>query len=213
MLSLRLKAIASFLEETDRIVDIGCDHAYLSIYLCQNSICQSVMASDVNPNALSNAIQNIKNAKLEKRIPTVLSDGLEKINQNLIDTIIISGMGTSTILHILKKMEQEKIKKVILQSNNDLYELRKEMKKLGFYLENEKVIYDKNHYYIVGKYTKTFRKYKKRELYYGIYHSENKKYYFYLKEKLNTIYQKIPKNYWKEKLILLYKKHLLKKYL
>ena len=33
-LSKRLKAISEFIDNEDRIIDIGCDHALLDIYLC-----------------------------------------------------------------------------------------------------------------------------------------------------------------------------------
>ena len=45
------------------------------------------------------AIKNIKSHNL--KIETVLSDGIEKVNLDGINTLVISGMGTKTILHIL----------------------------------------------------------------------------------------------------------------
>lgn len=210
---LRLKTLASFIKKKDKVVDIGCDHAYLSIYLIKNNLCKSVIASDINSNALNNAKQNIKKEKLEKEIPTILSDGLENINQSKVDTIVVSGMGTATIVHILEKVEIDKIKKIILQSNNDLYSLRKKMQEFGYYLAQEKVVFEKKHYYVIGEYTKEPRKLKKRELIFGIYYFENKKYYQYLKQEFYKINKKIPFTRIKEKMHILWKMHLLKKYL
>ena len=51
MNSLRLKTVASFINQDDKVVDIGCDHAYLSIYLIKNKFCKKVIASDINENA------------------------------------------------------------------------------------------------------------------------------------------------------------------
>ena len=34
-ISSRLKAISEFIDPKDRIIDIGCDHALLDIYLCE----------------------------------------------------------------------------------------------------------------------------------------------------------------------------------
>ena len=47
------------------MVDIGCDHGLLDIYLVQTNKNIKVIASDINKNALSNAIKNIKKYKLE----------------------------------------------------------------------------------------------------------------------------------------------------
>lgn len=213
MNKLRLKTIASFIEQEDRVADIGCDHAYLSIYLVQNKMCQSVIASDINSNALENAIQNIKKEKLEKQIPVVLSNGLENISQNEVDTLVLSGMGTSTILRILKKVHKDKIKKIIVQSNNDLYELRKKMKEYGYFLQQEDIVYEGKHYYCIGKYEQKPKALKKVELYFGLYQEKNKDYYEFLQKELYTIYGRVNWKHPRKKLHLLYKLHLLKKYL
>lgn len=213
MTPLRIKTIASFIEKEDKVADIGCDHAYLSILLIKNHLCQSVIASDIHENALNTAIKNIEKEHLEKEIPTILSDGLEHIDQKKIDTIVLAGMGTSTILQILEKVEKKQIKKLILQSNNDLYQLRKKVKKMGYSLQEEKVIYEKGHYYTIGMYTKKKRRLKKFELYFGLYDRKNKDYYTYLQKEYHKINAKITYKHFKEKLCLLYKLHLLKKYL
>ena len=53
MINKKLKAIASFINTQDTVVDIGCDHAYLAIYLKENKLCKNVYASDINENALN----------------------------------------------------------------------------------------------------------------------------------------------------------------
>ena len=63
-LSARLKALANFIDDNSNVVDIGCDHGLLDIYLIQNKNNIKVIASDVNINALNNAKSNIKKYKL-----------------------------------------------------------------------------------------------------------------------------------------------------
>ena len=50
-ISNRLKSIAGLVTEKDVIADIGCDHAYLDIYLVKNKIVPKAYVSDVNLNA------------------------------------------------------------------------------------------------------------------------------------------------------------------
>ncbi len=213
MCSLRLKTIASFVEKKDKVADIGCDHAFLSIYLIKNKLCKCVIATDIHQNALENAKKNIQKEHLTKKIPTVLSDGLKNIVDEDIDTLVISGMGTSTILHILEDVDSKKIKKLILQSNNDLYLLRTSLEKKGYYLCKEKVIYEKGHYYVVEIFTQNCSILTKREKYFGLYDVSNKEYYNYLNKKLHFVYKKIHFRHIKAKFGVLFKILLLKKYL
>ena len=67
-LSKRLEAISSLVPINSNVIDIGCDHALLDIYLYQHKISKKIIASDINVNALNNAKENIKKNKLEKII-------------------------------------------------------------------------------------------------------------------------------------------------
>jgi tRNA (adenine22-N1)-methyltransferase len=211
MLSLRLQTIASFINQSDNVADIGCDHAYLSIYLKKYSLCKSVIATDINENAFNIAKKNIEKSQLD--IPVFLSDGLESVSKNNIDTLIISGMGTNNILHIIDTAKNFDINKLVVQSNNDLYLLRTSLKKRNFYLQKEKVVYDKDHYYTIGVYEKKYVKLKFREYLFGMYDATNKPYYISLYNELVNISKKVTWKNKKEKIKLLIKIKLLKKYL
>lgn len=193
MKSLKLKAIAFFIDKNDRVVDIGCDHAYLGIYLRENNLCKSIISSDINENALNNALNNIEKHGLKSKIKCVLSDGLNNIDTKQIDTIVIAGMGTKTIKHILNKKEKlKKIKKIILSSNNEQSQLRKYMQKKNYLLQDEKIIYEKNHYYVVSKYIKGKQRLNKYELLFGLNKSDKKEYYEYLFNENKNILKKVP---------------------
>ena len=47
-LSKRLSMVAGMATGSDVVADIGCDHAYTSIYLVQNKLAKKVIAMDVN---------------------------------------------------------------------------------------------------------------------------------------------------------------------
>lgn len=188
MLNLKLKTIAGFVHTSDTVIDIGCDHAYLAIYLKENNLCKEVYASDISPKVLEIAKQNI--AKHHLNILTYLSDGFLNIEQKEIDTAIISGMGSKTILNIIATAPKN-IQKFIISSNHQYETLRKEMLKRGFYIKNEIVVYENKKYYPIMLFTKEKQKENKLTLKYG--KSNNQDYFCYLLEKEKNILKKIPK--------------------
>lgn len=209
-LSKRLNALALFVSKDDSVVDVGCDHGYLSIYLKENKLVKNVIASDINKNALNNAINNINKKKLN--IKTILSDGLENINLKNINTLIISGMGTNTILHILSdNTKLNKINKLIIQSNNDYDILRKELNNKGYYLDKEEYTFDKNKWYVTCLFIKSYKKNTKEEIEYG--YLNNKDYNEYLLKKEKQIYKKIPFTQIVLKIKKIYKLNKLKRYM
>ena len=137
----RLKRVASFVDDNSYIIDVGCDHALLDIYLVKNKKNIKALASDINEGPLKYAIKNIEKYNLSDKIKTSLANGISKINSN-IDTIIISGMGTSSILDIIfsDKSKLSNIKKIIISSNNNWYLLRKTFMDNGYSILDEDII-------------------------------------------------------------------------
>ena len=207
-LSNRLKAIVKFVDKKDSIVDVGCDHGYLSIYLSQNKLVKKVIASDINQNALNSAINNIKKSNLD--IETVLSDGIKDVNLKGINTLVISGMGTSTILHILSDSNKLKnINKLLLQSNNDHEDLRRNLNKIGYYLEDETYTFDKGKWYVTCKFVKSELTNSEEVIKYGLLN--NDEYNKYLLEYEENIVNRIPWKSFKAKINAILKYRKLKK--
>ena len=150
-ISKRLKSIADFIDDNSSLVDIGCDHGLLDIYLVQSKENIKVIASDINKNALDNAINNIKKYKLNNDIKTILSNGLDNIDTKGLNTIVISGMGTHTIVGILynNMRKLKNINTLVIQSNNDLDFLRYKVNKLGYKIVDEALVEDAGIIYTV----------------------------------------------------------------
>lgn len=145
-LSKRLLAIAGMIEDGKIVYDVGCDHAYLDIYLTlyRNNI--TCYAIDIRPSVVKIAKENIKNAGL--KIPVILNNGLENMDINDDSTVVLAGMGTRTILKIIKN---KNIPEMIIQSNDDLFLLRTELMNLGYKITEEKLIFEFGYYYVFIK--------------------------------------------------------------
>lgn len=192
MFSRRLIEIASLIPLASNVIDVGCDHGLLDIYLTLNRKCKCI-ASDVNENCLSQACENIKKFGLTNEIEVVQSDGLENVKYNKNDYIVIAGMGTDTILKILDK--KKNIDHLIIQSNTDLTLLREELSD-NYSIEDEKIIKERGIYYVIIKFKKGAKSYndsdyiigpiikKQKE---GIY----KEYKEYLLKKYTDIYENV----------------------
>lgn len=194
----RLKRITDFIPSDSYILDVGCDHALLDIYLALNRKNVKLIASDINENPLKIAKENIKKYNLEDKITLEKADGVSKINDE-VDIVVIAGMGTSTINDIinndLKKLKN--VKKIIISSHTSSFELRENMNKKGFKIIDEAVVFDKGKYYEIIVYSNGYEKLSKLDMKYGPIISKRKdeitKAYFnerYLK--LIEIYKKIP---------------------
>ncbi len=202
-LSLRLQAIANEVDDNVNIVDIGCDHGLLDVYLAKEKKNIHLIASDINSNALNNAKENIKKYQVQNKITTILSNGLNDIDTSNINTMIIAGMGSHTIAGILYQ-NLDKLKSVdtlILQSNNDLDFLRYKVSKIGYFFEKEKLVCDSGIIYTILICKKGHRIYTKKQLYFGPYLLKENSKLFQKKcklelEKLESFYSLIPKNHW-----------------
>lgn len=206
-LSPRLKQVANFVDDNSKIVDIGCDHGLTDIHIMQTKKNVSIIASDINQNALNNAITNIKKYKLDNKITTIISDGLNNIDTTNLDTIIISGMGAHTIVGILRTNIQKlkTIKTLIIQSNNDIDFLREKITELNYYIEDEELVKEKKFIYTVIKFKKGKKHYTKKQLYFGPILLQKNNNLFKEKnkidlQKLNILYNLIPKSHYRLKL-------------
>ncbi len=177
MLSKRLSSLLKYVDKNDRLIDIGCDHALLDIELIRSAILKKVIVSDIHENALKAGIDNIKRNGLNDKIEARLGNGLEVLTENdSINTILISGMGTSTIISISNNPYLSNIDKLILQSNNDHFELRQHLVKLGFYIVAEEFFEDNKKHYINIVFKQGKVKYKRCELKYGPHLIKNREY-------------------------------------
>lgn len=207
-ISKRLRAIGDLVSDNSFILDVGCDHALLDIYVTLNKKGVRAIASDINNGPLKIAKENVLSYGVSDKVKVVLGDGLCSYEDG-VDTIVLSGLGSTTIVDILKNRIDvlDKVSKLIVSSNNDYYFLRKSICDLGFMIGNEIIIEDRGKFYPVVVFEKGYKKYSKFELTYGPVllnemSSTFKKYLEFNKNKLLKIYNSLGKRYFFRKMCI-----------
>lgn len=152
-LSQRLKAVADSVTHGNRVADVGCDHAYISIYLIDNNIAPQVIAMDVNRGPLERARENITRQGYDNRIHTRLSDGLHEMEPGEADTILIAGMGGALTVRILEEGLEVVLKsrELVLQPQSEMYLVRRFLHRIGFSIIQENMLKEDGKYYVVMK--------------------------------------------------------------
>lgn len=147
----RLSLCAEYVREGSRLADIGTDHGYLPIALCQSGKIPYALACDVNPLPLESAARNIAQNGLSGRIETRLSDGLQEIGADEVDDIVIAGMGGELIAAILGGCAwvRDPSKNLILQPMTRHDALMIWLCENGFAIEEQGAVYDAKKYYTV----------------------------------------------------------------
>lgn len=101
-MSSRLELIADLAASGRGIADVGTDHAILPIILRRRGYKGYISASDVNEGPLKKAASGLYEAGIDD-VELILCDGLEGINAQKVDTIIVAGMGGDTMCGILDR--------------------------------------------------------------------------------------------------------------
>lgn len=162
----RIARISSYIEDDEKVIDVGCDSCLLSIMLAKRGIYS--VASDLRENIIENAKEKIDD-NLKKYITFRVGDGITLKESENNYTLVLAGMGTYLMVNILKNTTKT-FKKIITISNNNHDILRKEFLHLGYIVETEEIIKEKNKFYNLIIFTKGNKKYSEKDLIIGLNH-------------------------------------------
>lgn len=113
----RMQAIVKYMESGRGVIDVGTDHGYFPTWMASHGYKGNIIASDINASPLQKAMETAREAGVEDKIRFQLCDGLDSCPPDLVDTIVIAGMGGELICRILDCAEwcMSKRYKLILQ--------------------------------------------------------------------------------------------------
>lgn len=150
-LSKRLQAVADMVPKGSKVADIGCDHAYVSLYLVQNDIAETVIAMDVNKGPLEKAKENVEKYGCGDSIALRLSNGAMELRQKEVDVLLIAGMGGGLVQKILSDSIGivKECRALILQPQSETANVRKYINYIGFHIVEEKILIDEGKFYMM----------------------------------------------------------------
>ncbi len=195
-LTPRLLTIANEITNCNCFADIGTDHAYLPVYMCITKRCNRAIASDINKGPLMRAEKTVLEYGLSDYISLRLGGGLDSLEENEADAVVIAGMGGLLIANILDNgiLKLKMANKIIIQPMSSIPELREHLYNKGWKITKESLAKEDEKIYniitieapddnSVG-YTPT-----SAELFVGKYLIENKPEYFeeYLEKQINKV--------------------------
>lgn len=148
-LSKRMQSVADMIQPCDEVGDIGCDHAFVSIYLVEQHRAKRVIASDVRRGPIAIAKRNIEAMNLSDQIEIRMGDGLDTIVPGEVNAVVLAGMGGMLMIDILERGEEvvTRCDQLVLQPQSDIEKVRRYLAEKGYHLADEQMLIDAGKYY------------------------------------------------------------------
>ena len=148
MISRRIKTLASLIDREERVLDVGCDHAFLAVWLKKNGHSGPIACTELREGPRQNALRNLRENGIED-VQVWLTYGVENVDFDA-DVIVMAGMGFTTVTKIISgRPEYFNGKRIIIQINTEVDKLRRWLMSNGFRIDDETIIRDYKYYEIL----------------------------------------------------------------
>ena len=153
LLSDRLMAVAGMITPGIPVADIGCDHAYLPIYLVRRGISPYVIACDINAGPIIRAQENVEDTDLSENIDIRQGDGLSVITPGEVRSVVLAGMGGKLMIRILTEGADvlADVSEIIMEPQSDVATLRHFLQDGGYRIISENMVSEEGKFYPVIK--------------------------------------------------------------
>lgn len=160
-LSDRLVLVSDMITKGNAVIDVGCDHAYVSIRAVTVNGSPRALASDIGSGPLAHAKSNIAESHTGDRVFTEQCDGIPEdyaayFPEGVPVTAVISGMGGLLTRRILTRAGQSLrgIEELVLSPQKDVDRVRYSIWELGYVIRDEKLLLEDGKYYAVIRATR-----------------------------------------------------------
>lgn len=141
----RLAAIAALVPSGGGLADVGTDHALLPLWLLRRGVISSAVATDIHEAPLERTRRKLGNVK---GLKLLLCDGLELVNPDEVQTIVIAGLGGENISDIIRRAPWcREGRTLILQPMSKAELLRSSLVEMGYRIVHEELVEDGKYIY------------------------------------------------------------------
>ena len=151
-LSKRLKIIHDMVPKSV-VADIGSDHGKLMIALVQSGIVQKGFAVENKEGPFERLRSNLVRYHVDDKITPLFSDGIKDITRD-VSTIVIAGMGGTSIVKILKNNPEKlvRVQTIIIDAHTAVPLVRREICQMGFAIADEQIVKEDDVFYEIIKF-------------------------------------------------------------
>ena len=153
-LSKRLKIIHDMVPKSV-VADIGSDHGKLMIALVQSGTITKGYAVENKEGPFERLRSNLIRYHVNDMVTPLFSDGIKDITRD-VSTIVIAGMGGSSIVNILKSHPEKmvSVQTIIIDAHTAVPLARKEICQMGFAIADEQIVKEDDIFYEIIKFVK-----------------------------------------------------------
>ena len=153
-LSKRLQAIYDMVPG-GILADVGSDHGKLVISLFENGVISKGYAIENKEGPYKRLVANIKKHHLLDDVIPMFSDGISELPSD-VDVVVIAGMGGHLIINILESHPEKltNVKSIVVDAHNSVDKVRKSIVSLGYFIKDEKVVFEDDIYYEIIRFDK-----------------------------------------------------------
>lgn len=187
-LDQRLTTIAN-LVDYGKVADVGCDHGKLGYYMVSTDRASEVIATDISAPSLAKAEELAKENGVSDIMQTRLGNGLECVNSEEVDTVIIAGLGGDVIANILLRANEQgkAFSHFLLSPNTHPEKVRRAIVACGHTVVYDDVMECAGKIYTIIKTRKGDSYLDDEQIMYGVFFKTNPNFAFFAKKELNNL--------------------------
>ena len=153
-LSKRLSVIKEMVP-SGVVADVGSDHGKLIISLLEDKVILKGYGIENKKAPFSRLEKAIDDAHAKEQLTALFSDGISELPSD-VDVVVIAGMGGYLIINILESHPEKltNVKSIVVDAHNSVDKVRKSIVSLGYFIRDEKVVFEDDIYYEIIRFDK-----------------------------------------------------------